>query len=456
MKKFSETLEEYLKRAKKLGLSNRQIEENLISSGWKEKDISRAMQMLSKGERKMGKHSYVARFFSVAWFFRKALVTLLVLVFAGIVFAWMLGASLKKNIFIFNPSEKYSQILSALEQVNSNINFEGEYVDGRDKDFIWEVKGVYEKEKAILNAESSIGAIDNLIEVKHKLSKRTGSSIDIWNSFPVEVLNDHVKYPEASILQENWIKLTETPKGLDSLLLSAVKGSELESLDRIYLYKGRPVLIYKINTPGLKLGKYFGELFIAFSAITFKPLYIETEIYTPSIKTVRDHSLAQITQGNSIERDQQRLIDIRLLANELELYFNKNGGYPGGVNGKAILPREGEHFNWPVAPEKDGDCSEYYNSYFYRTIGDKSGEGREGEPVFSEYSIHFCLGGSASSFSKGPHIQTPTGIKEIVCDGSNPECFSSAGVFTETIQSPEFWSNFELDSVFKLKVPLDR
>lgn len=144
-------------------------------------------------------------------------------------------------------------------------------------------------------------------------------------------------------------------------------------------------------------------------------------------------SLMKAMEGNSTfsvpssSRDAKRLADMRQMASALELYFNDNDGYPEGLDGKPIGGMTPTYIGLiPQAPlPADGQCSEYYNTYWYSPKGKKTRV--NGKNVYSDFEYTFCFGGSIGGYKPGIAKLTQNGIESgfpceqgaEFCKGSN-------------------------------------
>lgn len=98
--------------------------------------------------------------------------------------------------------------------------------------------------------------------------------------------------------------------------------------------------------------------------------------------------LLALNSARAKSRDVKRMIDMRVVATELELYNNDHQSYPDSLS------------NLPTAPQPaDGSCTQEKNAYQYILIDPQ------------HYQVNFCLGQFTQGYSAGPHILTERGIQ---------------------------------------------
>lgn len=104
-------------------------------------------------------------------------------------------------------------------------------------------------------------------------------------------------------------------------------------------------------------------------------------------------------------RDVKRIQDIKQIASALELYFNDNQAYPPSREGvpQDFFPKYLESL--PIAPQATGDCSDFYNTYWYTNK-----EIMEGNKKVSSYDLSFCLGTDQQDLKAGIGNLSPKGI----------------------------------------------
>lgn len=94
--------------------------------------------------------------------------------------------------------------------------------------------------------------------------------------------------------------------------------------------------------------------------------------------------------------DQQRLVGVLATAVALELYFNDRNMYPNTL--ADLVP--GYLNVLPTAPiPADGSCTQTQNAFTYAKVSN------------NDYTFGFCLGSNTQSYTAGPHVLTPAGVK---------------------------------------------
>jgi hypothetical protein len=119
--------------------------------------------------------------------------------------------------------------------------------------------------------------------------------------------------------------------------------------------------------------------------------------------------------------DQIKLDDIRELGAKLEIYYNDQKGYPEALNGIPVGLEPNYILKIPTAPKPEGECTDYFNSYWYKTAGTKKIVA--GKTVYSSYQITFCLGADTSIYKAGIGKLTPQGMyTAITCPATEELC----------------------------------
>ncbi len=144
------------------------------------------------------------------------------------------------------------------------------------------------------------------------------------------------------------------------------------------------------------------------------------KIYKVSIKTSAPSVVSTIKtafQGpQESSRDAKRLSDVRQMASALELYFNDKNRYPASKDGKPVGLSPSYIGEFPNSPTPaDGNCTDYYNTYWYETSTDGS-----------TYQLTFCLGKNTGGYTSGIMKLSPRGIEEVAECPSTPEnCYKN-------------------------------
>lgn len=157
----------------------------------------------------------------------------------------------------------------------------------------------------------------------------------------------------------------------------------------------------------------------------FKLYKFTLDLKFPALSALANSSLGglnPLASAQAKSRDAKRLADMRQLASGLELYFNDHNGYPAGQNG---VP-QGMAPNYiglvPTAPTpSDGDCSDYYNTYWYSPAGTPTTN--NGLVVYPSYTYTFCFGQATGGYKPGLAKMTPSGIVDAQpCTGTAANC----------------------------------
>ncbi len=155
---------------------------------------------------------------------------------------------------------------------------------------------------------------------------------------------------------------------------------------------------------------------------------IHLDLKFPGVASWADGAGNPLGIARSDSRDAKRIADVRQMAAALELYYNDHNGYPASQNGQAIGIAPKYIGSQPVAPQpSDGDCSDYYNAYWYLAGGTPTTN--NGLLVYPSYTLTFCLGGATGSYPPGLAKLTPEGIQGgVVCNDTPANCHKQADV----------------------------
>jgi type II secretory pathway pseudopilin PulG len=110
--------------------------------------------------------------------------------------------------------------------------------------------------------------------------------------------------------------------------------------------------------------------------------------------------LVAFFSARSLSRDNQRLVDVTVMQQALQIYYTDNGYYPAGEQTSDPVGLEHIIDTWPKSPEADGRCSKSQNDYKYSQK--LSG---------SDYELTFCLGSKTKGLAAGLHTATSKEIK---------------------------------------------
>jgi hypothetical protein len=126
----------------------------------------------------------------------------------------------------------------------------------------------------------------------------------------------------------------------------------------------------------------------------------------------------------NLSGDQKRLSDMRQIATALQLYKNDMEGYPEAKDGKPLELTPTYITQIPEAPKAEGQCSEYYNTYWYTPKGQKKVV--EGKTIYSGFEYTFCFGQSTGGYKPGIGKLTQNGIESgLPCNGGSELCKAS-------------------------------
>lgn len=127
--------------------------------------------------------------------------------------------------------------------------------------------------------------------------------------------------------------------------------------------------------------------------------------------------VAQLSSGiNPVDpnyRDQQRLVDVRMIMTALELYYNDNYGYPPSVNGTPHQTQKPDG-SAGVSPSRFQDYLSIYPAYPL-----PGGTGACGDNTSYNYTrisqhtytMTFCFEGAVSGIAAGDHTASQAGIQ---------------------------------------------
>lgn len=130
-------------------------------------------------------------------------------------------------------------------------------------------------------------------------------------------------------------------------------------------------------------------------------------------------TLAVVSLNNARQksRDSKRVGDVKQMQNAMELYYNDANGYPQAsavAAGAAIQFGTTKYMNQvPTAPTQlDTPCTAANIAYIYNTVG-PSALGSDGAtPVYTSYTLTYCLGGETGGIAANVHTATPGGMTQ--------------------------------------------
>ncbi len=152
-------------------------------------------------------------------------------------------------------------------------------------------------------------------------------------------------------------------------------------------------------------------------------------------------------QATANSRDAKRLADIRQLASALELYYNDNNGYPDGKDGIPLDITPTYIGMTPSAPiPADGQCTDYYNTYWYQPGGTKKIVNKK--TVYDSYSYTYCLGDTIGGYKAGIAKLSPIGISDnIACPSTDQALCVNPNASTEADSTVRDYIQKALDTI---------
>jgi hypothetical protein len=170
----------------------------------------------------------------------------------------------------------------------------------------------------------------------------------------------------------------------------------------------------------------------------FKLYQVRLAVNAPSFISLVNNASSFNSQSSG---DSKRISDLRQMASALELYFNDNNGYPDAQNGQPIGLAPQYIGVVPTAPPTEGNCSDFYNTYWYQPMGTKTV--LQGKTVYSSYQMTFCLGSDTGGYQAGIGKLTPEGLESnIACPGTAEHCAKSADAIDPTQAVKQEITNF--------------
>ena len=473
-------LQKYIYRARRKGLTREEVYKNLQDAGWKDHWIYFAEHWLRFRMKKNNPgHRGIFSLSGHPLFRAKVAGTILLVICLLVLFAFMFaGTFLLRGPGLFRPDFAIRQQLdnlSALETLRAKVHFV--YSDKQtngDVHFGWNGDGYYEivknrLETATVNSNIQ-GTRDYTARFVFRSSESDGTMVMVS---PDEALSkEFTAVSGEDSLEGKWLKLSNDPLGF----LTAPQAQQFISNLTVKRYLGTSVvdgrrnLLYEATIPkNVRFGfnipnredigvqEYqdllvFNSVVIGVSPFSHTINSVTLKASVPSVQAIVNKLSHKGLAPVSIEDDQKRLSDTQNIANELERYYNKFGGYPKGVKGKPQLVRD---FAWPTAPAAQNTCSEYYNTYWYTGEGLSDKRTEDGQELFPSYRLTFCLGGSVGNKQAGVNTLTPSGVYLLSCE-NDPYCTVPEKQFRDIIKSESFWRSIPLDSDFTLEFYLNK
>lgn len=183
----------------------------------------------------------------------------------------------------------------------------------------------------------------------------------------------------------------------------------------------------------------------------FKLYRVHLAVNAPSLISLAKNAGSFIEPSSD---DDKRILDVRRTASALELYYNAHHGYPDALNGQPVDLVPAYMTSFPTAPQTAGNCSDFFNTYWYQPMGQKTIY--QGKTVYSSYQMTFCLGSSADGYQAGIGKLTPSGITaNITCPGTPEHCAKSADAIDPNIAIKQQITDFISKLDFSAQVQAD-
>lgn len=182
---------------------------------------------------------------------------------------------------------------------------------------------------------------------------------------------------------------------------------------------------------------------------------IKFQSSAPSLAEAAKYGINNYSQSIAKSGDNKRIADIKALQQSLELFYNDNKGYPASDNGKPTDLFTKYMPEMPTAPPPTGNCSDYYNDYWYSTQG-KATTSPKSLTVYPTFKLTFCLGQDTAGLSAGLGTLNQEGIvTTLSCPNTEHPCFieenrqaNSQESFSSMISKVNFSANLNFDFIF--------
>ncbi len=469
MSRFKE-LVKYLYKARKKGLKKSEIESNLKTMGWSSLWIWLAWKRLDNLSKRK---SNTQRSKKSIYLIYSSTVSGLVLLLLSTL--WVQGFIYLKGPELFRPDLKFAKYLESQEHRSQNIAFSFNYTDGNPQKnpFKWSGEGKLNEIYTEGQREFQVGInsklnFENEYPTKHLLRINT-DGVYLKNFISQELENKLVDKTDVLNILNKWTKISDSGqiiKKPNDITLKLIKESKINKFLGFEKSEYGLVLLYElslnpdlfIKAPSTSYESFKGtkntifspsSLTLAISPIAGNFEYIEFVGYGPSFLDVVGKIYAKKSDQNTIQNDKQRLSDLQGISNELERFYNRYQGYPESILGKPELNKES--FKWPTAPEAESGCSEFYNTYWYTAIGEKTFNTDLEKNIFSDYKVTFCLGSQIDNHDSGVSELTSKGIKAIPCE-NDPYCSPSTLNIKGMLKSERFWQDIPTNSRLEIKI----
>lgn len=200
----------------------------------------------------------------------------------------------------------------------------------------------------------------------------------------------------------------------------------------------------------------------------YKVKFVST---APSIASIVNNSekIGELFPSN---QDYNRIYHVKNMQRALTEYKTDYGGYPEAADGHPVGLVPNYLYQENKAPAAEGNCTDYYNTYWYKPTGTKSTINNR--VVYSSYEFTFCLGADYKDYEyqlpsyssttvtrkAGIGMLTPDGIKTgIPCPGDQTQCGSNLSedakkekrknLMREVVSNIDFAGEINLESNYK-------
>lgn len=199
------------------------------------------------------------------------------------------------------------------------------------------------------------------------------------------------------------------------------------------------------------------NLSVWFGITNFKVNKLSFESSAPSVTSAAKLFINNYSQDIAKSGDEQRVQDIRQMSLALELYFNDHKGYPEGQNGTpdALFPQYLP--SMPVSPAATGNCTDYYNTYWYTTQGNP--KVIKGIKVYPSYNLTFCIGQDTPELKAGLGKLTPEGVATTIsCPDTERACFTETNrqQQAQEVGAKGFYNDLEYDASLNINSELNQ
>jgi len=427
---------EYIRAARRAGLSWLEIKKNLRDAGWPDKRVIKGLRIAKRGP--ISNRWYVKVFRQFFQFLFRNYKWLLVIIFSVVATIWTLGVTL---IFPFS----FIRTQPALKDSDFEIVYkDGQKYEGSEITIL--ASGRFGKDETFINSSVSYAGKNYLSS--HRLKNEPGEGTFVYNKF-----NEYNSTFDS--LNEKWLKIGSVEVSnfnLQEIFNTRINKTHIKRLMGFGMHKKFPVLLYEVELPlGIKDFVEVKYFIAAVSPFNFQLKYLKISGSSVSAAELLNRSAGLVSNPNLYENDRKRVSDIQNVSNQLERFYNKNKGYPKTKQGQPVFSGATADYSWPEAPSADGNCTEFYNSYWYASEGSQIGTDVSGEPIYETYKLSFCLGLGYGKYGPGPHILTPAGVESFACAERDLLCDADKS-YRDLLFNPEIWQGHVLNSEVELQL----